>query len=166
MSDVVERLAPLFLMSHIILGLLMLFRRILAVAGAFLASTIAACYHATIETGLPPSAQTVEKAFAAGWIYGLIPPSTVSTMAKCPSGVAKVETKLSFANQLVSFLTLSIFTPMNIKVTCAAGRSSGSGAPSGLEVRSSAPTPDWQSVFSSAADTAAVRGSALVRIVR
>jgi hypothetical protein len=42
-----------------------------------------------------------------------------------------VETQLSFVNQLVSFLTLSIYTPMEIKVTCAApGRDQGArGSP-------------------------------------
>jgi hypothetical protein len=56
----------------------------------------------------------------SGWILGLVPPSTVSTAAKCPAGPAKAETQLSFVNQLVSFLTLGIYTPMAIKVTCAA----------------------------------------------
>jgi hypothetical protein len=78
------------------------------------------CYHATIETGAAPSPQVIDKSFASGWIYGLVPPSTVSTAEKCPAGPAKVETKLSFVNQLVSFLTLGIYTPMQITVTCAA----------------------------------------------
>lgn len=81
-----------------------------------------ACYHATIETGLTPSTQTVEKHWAAGWIYGLVPPSNVETMARCPNGVARVETQLSFTNQLVNMLTLGIYTPMDITVTCAATR--------------------------------------------
>jgi Bor protein. len=83
-----------------------------------------ACYHATIDTGLTPSTQTIEKGWASGWIYGLVPPSPVETAQKCPNGVAKVETQLSFANQLVNFLTLGIYTPMEIKVTCAQGRTS------------------------------------------
>jgi hypothetical protein len=78
------------------------------------------CYHATVETGLTPSTVVVEKSFAAAWIYGLVPPSTLSTAAKCPNGVAKVETQLSFVNQLVGIITLGIYTPMEIKVTCAA----------------------------------------------
>ena len=82
----------------------------------------AACYHATVETGLAPSPQTVEKSWASGWIYGLVPPSNVETLAKCPNGVSKVETQLSFPNQLVNFLTLGIYTPMEIKATCAAPR--------------------------------------------
>lgn len=99
------------------------FHRVL-VAVAWIASV--GCYHATVETGAPPSPEVVEKSFASGWIYGLVPPSTISTAAKCPNGVAKVETKLSFVNQLVGFLTLGIYTPMSIKATCAG---SGAAAP-------------------------------------
>ena len=90
-----------------------------ALAGATLA--LAACWHATVDTGLTPSTQVVEKNWASAWIIGLVPPSTLETQAKCPNGVAKVETKLSFLNQLVEILTLDIYTPMSIKVTCAQG---------------------------------------------
>jgi len=79
------------------------------------------CYHATIDTGRSPSPQTIEQKWAKGWIYGLVPPETVTTMERCPNGVARVETQLSFPNQLVSFLTFGIFTPMEIVVTCASG---------------------------------------------
>jgi Bor protein len=82
-------------------------------------AVLSGCYHATIETGAKPSTQTVEKKWASGWIYGLVPPSTVSTTQKCTKGVAKVSTQLSFPNQLVSFLTWGIYTPMEIVVTCA-----------------------------------------------
>jgi hypothetical protein len=85
-----------------------------------LAALLAGCYHATVETGRPLSTQVVEKKFASGWVYGLVPPSTISTAEKCPDGAAKVETQLSFVNQLVSFLTLGIYTPMDIRATCAA----------------------------------------------
>ncbi len=81
---------------------------------------LSACYHATVETGATPSTIVLDKSFASGWIYGLVPPSTISTSAKCSNGPAKVETKLSFLNQLVGLLTLGIYTPMEIKVTCAA----------------------------------------------
>lgn len=80
---------------------------------------LSGCFHATVNTGLAPSAQTVEKPWAMSFIYGLVPPATVETMAQCPSGVAKVETQISFLNGLVSAITFSIVTPMTIKVTCA-----------------------------------------------
>ena len=83
--------------------------------------TLSACYHATVQTGLAPGAQTIEEKWASGWIFGLVPPPTVETMQGCPAGVARVETQQSFTNQLVSFITLGIYTPMEIIVTCAAG---------------------------------------------
>ena len=98
-----------------------------------LAGSGTACYHATIETGATPSTTVIRKGFASGWIYGLVPPSTVSTASQCPTGVARVETQLSFVNQLVSFLTLGIYTPMEIVVTCAASGSASANAPGGAE---------------------------------
>lgn len=99
--------------------------RVLGLCVASLLVAVTACYHATVDTGLTPSTQTVEKSFAASWIDGLVPPSTVETASKCKNGAAKVETQLSFVNMLVGLITLGIYTPMNIKVTCAeAGRAS------------------------------------------
>jgi hypothetical protein len=82
---------------------------------------LAGCYHATVETEAPTSNEVVEKGFASSWLWGLVPPKTISTSAKCPSGVSKVETQHTFVNQLVGFLTAGIYTPMSIKATCAAG---------------------------------------------
>lgn len=81
--------------------------------------TLSGCYHATVNTGLTPSAQRINKGWASGWIAGLVPPSTVQAQQECPNGVASVETQLSFANQLVAWLTGYIYTPMSIEVVCA-----------------------------------------------
>lgn len=88
----------------------------------------AGCYHATVETGATPSTQVIAKPWAAGWVLGLVPPSTVQTAAKCPQGVAKVETQLSFLNQVVGILTIGIYTPMSIEVTCAASKGTADAA--------------------------------------
>ena len=80
---------------------------------------LSGCFHATIETGLPASATVVQNDWAHGFIIGLVPPSTVETKAKCPNGVAKVETQLSFLNSIASILTFNLYTPMTITVTCA-----------------------------------------------
>lgn len=88
----------------------------------------AGCYHATIETGLPPSAQTISKPWAHGFIYGLVPPSTVETASKCKNGVAKVETQMSFLNGLVALITWEIYTPLQIDVTCASSSKMSDGS--------------------------------------
>ncbi len=83
------------------------------------ACLLAGCYHATITTGATPSSVTIDHKWASSWIYGLVPPATVETAQQCPAGVARVETRLSFLNQLVGLLTIGIYTPMDIRVTCA-----------------------------------------------
>lgn len=99
----------------------------LSLLGCLLVGSLG-CYHATVETGATPSTQRVTKGFASGWIYGLVPPSTVETAARCPNGAARIETKISFVNGLVSLLTLSIYSPMSIEVTCAAASGAGENA--------------------------------------
>jgi hypothetical protein len=92
-------------------------RSLMSVLGA--AAVLAGCYHATIETGLAPSPTVIDQPWAMGFVAGLVPPSPVQTMQRCPKGVAKVETEHSFLNALVAGFTFSLVTPMHIRVTCA-----------------------------------------------
>ena len=85
------------------------------------ALALTACHHAVIETGLPPGTTMIEQPWAPSFVYGLVPPATVETATRCPQGVSRVETQRSFVNQLVGMVTFGLFTPMTIKVTCAAG---------------------------------------------
>ena len=96
-------------------------RKLLALTILLVATT--GCYHATVDTGRAPSPQVVEKPWAHGFLWGLVPPATLETAQKCPNGVAKVETQVSFLNQVAGgFLTGGIYSPMSIRVTCAAAR--------------------------------------------
>ena len=79
------------------------------------------CYHAIIETGRSPSGQSIERAWAHSFLYGLVPPSVTETASQCPNGVARVETLHSFLNSLAGGLTWGIYTPMTIRVQCASG---------------------------------------------
>lgn len=78
------------------------------------------CYHATIVTGRPVSTDSIFVPWANSFVYGLVPPPTVAAAAKCPNGVARIETQHSFLNSLVGVLTFGIYTPIQIDVTCAA----------------------------------------------
>jgi hypothetical protein len=117
------------------------------------------CYHATIETGLPPGTQVIDQPFASSWIYGLVPPKTVEAAAKCPHGVAKVETQMSFVNGLVGCITFGIYTPMTIHVTCASGGGAElSPAASDIVVAANASSQDIQKAFMKAAEMAVKEG--------
>ena len=117
------------------------------------------CYVATIETGRSAGTKVIEKKWASSWIYGLVPPSTINTAAQCPNGVAKVQTQLSFLNQLVSGLTLGIYTPMQIVVTCAEEAHSSLDTPDPeIQVAYNASTEKIQQAFSKAAKEAVETG--------
>ncbi len=119
---------------------------------AIILMAVVGCYHATIDTGATPSPIVIREAFASSWVFGLVPPKTVETARRCQSGVATVETRLSFLNQLVGFLTLGIFTPMEIVVTCAApGSASHSGTSGAPVMHVDSPDPAaWQGALATA----------------
>ena len=101
--------------------------RRIAVAAAALV-LVCGCYHAVIDTGRAPGPEVIDIPWAHSFIAGLVPPATVES--KCKSGIAKVETQHSFLNLLAQAITFSIYSPMQITVTCAAsGTGSTKGAP-------------------------------------
>jgi hypothetical protein len=81
----------------------------------------AGCYHASIESGMKPGEAKIEKEWASGFAWGIVGPEPIEAQGKCPNGLSKVETEHSFMNGLVGALTLGIYTPMHLTVTCAAG---------------------------------------------
>ena len=64
-------------------------RRIATILAVATFASLSACYHATVETGRPASPEVLLIPWAASWIGGLVPPSTVSAASKCPDGVAE-----------------------------------------------------------------------------
>ena len=116
-----------------------------------------ACYHATVETGLQPSAEKITQKWAMGFAWGLVPPPTVNVASQCPNGVARVETQHSFLNSLVAALTSGIVTPMEITVTCAVARSDA-----GSEVMKLGADQTPQELLTAAAERSAATGEAVL----
>lgn len=80
---------------------------------------LAGCYHQVVQTGRAPGPVVVSHPWTATWLWGLVPAEEINVTSQCPSGVATVETQQSFLNGLVGGLTLGIYTPRDVKVTCA-----------------------------------------------
>ena len=86
-------------------------------AAMFVLST--GCYHTIITTNATPGTEVHHEAFKPAFINGLVP-ATVDASSYCAGKRwARVETQQSFVNVLVSIVTFGIFTPMDVKVTCA-----------------------------------------------
>lgn len=115
----------------------------LAAAAALCAALTSACYRITVTSGVAPTATVVDKPWANSFVIGLVPPAPVNVASQCAGGnVSKVVTQHSFLNGLASFITSSIYTPMQITATCGSGpvRTSSVGLPP--EVLGIAPAAD------------------------
>lgn len=88
------------------------------------------CYHQVVNTGLPASSTVVQKSFHPTWIFGLVQAQPIDVRQQCPSGIALAGTRRTFLNGLVGGLTLGLFTPHEVTITCARG--SGADAADGL----------------------------------
>jgi len=80
---------------------------------------VGACFRVTVITGAPAVATTIDLPWQKSWVFGIVPPDTIQSKARCPNGVSQVMVESSFLNGLVSGLTSSIFTPIHPVVTCA-----------------------------------------------
>ena len=89
----------------------------------------AGCYHASIESGMKPGTDKIEQEWASGWAWGIVGPEPIQAQSKCTNGLSKVETEHSFLNGLVGAVTLGIYTPMHLTVTCASGATADAPQP-------------------------------------
>ena len=96
---------------------------ILLTAGAM---TTSGCFHTEIETGLAPGAVGYSEEWEDAWLIGAVPAHVDATRA-CEGPWATVRTRQSLLNGIVTVLTLGIYSPHEVEVTCARD-SSGAGA--------------------------------------
>jgi hypothetical protein len=88
-----------------------------------LVAGLSACFHQVVQTGRTPGTTVVDKPWVATWIFGLVEAQPIDVRAQCPQGVAVVTTEQSFLNGLVGGLTLGIYTPQHVTITCASSSS-------------------------------------------
>ncbi|HEX6316537.1 MAG TPA: Bor family protein [Gemmatimonadaceae bacterium] len=88
---------------------------------------LSGCFHQVVQTGRTPGPTVVKKPWTATWLWGIVPAKPIDVTQDCPGGIATVETKQTFMNGLVGALTIGIFTPRDVTVTCATGTARGSG---------------------------------------
>lgn len=125
---------------------------------------VSGCFHQVVQTGRTPGTTVVEKPWTATWLWGLVPASPIDVTTNCPGGIATVETKQSFMNGLVGVLTLGIFTPRDVKVTCASGTARGSGMKEFIVARSASQDEKAEVIAEAIAESARSQQPVLVSI--
>ncbi len=71
--------------------------------------------------------KTEDEEVVATYLYGLVP-AEIDVSDECPNGIASAERDFPFLNMLVNTLTLGIYLPQHVTVTCAADGSMSAGA--------------------------------------
>lgn len=117
---------------------------------------LSGCYHAQITTGAPASNEVYQKAWAHSFIAGLVPPGAINAENHCSNGVAKVETRHSFLNMLAQMVTFSIYSPMEITVTCASASSDIPVNSASIELAENATAEDIRRAYTDAANLSSV----------
>lgn len=110
------------------------------------------CYHAQVTTGLEASDEVYQEKWATSFIAGLVPPDMIDATEHCSNGVAKVETRHSFLNLVAQAITFSIFSPMEITVTCATGGMSLNTEDSSIELAKNSAEEVKQQAYSDAVE--------------
>jgi hypothetical protein len=82
---------------------------------------VTGCFRQVVQTGRTPSATVIDRPWVATWLWGLVPATPIDVSAQCRSGIATVTTEETFMNGLVHLLTLGIYAPRHVTITCATG---------------------------------------------
>ena len=80
------------------------------VLGGLMLLTTTACFH-----------QVVQHKWVSTWIFGLVEAKPIDARLSCPTGVATIDTQTSFVNGLAAMITLGIWDPQTVTITCASG---------------------------------------------
>ncbi len=93
------------------------------------------CFHSAV---LMPTVPPGEKhsTWVNGWLWGSVGGQVSADIFCSGRGVARIDTKRSVGNILVSWVTLGIYTPSHVSVTCA-------GAPQYAPPPYGAPPPPY-----------------------
>jgi hypothetical protein len=71
----------------------------------------------------------VEHWFVSTWLWGFVPAKPIDVRRECPAGIATIMSETSLVDGIVSVLTVGIYTPKHVRVTCALQVSSVSRPP-------------------------------------
>ena len=88
---------------------------------AAVAMLASGCYRQVVQTGRTPSATVIHRPWTHTFLLGLVPAEPIDVTAECRSGIATVVTEQSFLNGVATLLTLGIWTPRAVTISCATG---------------------------------------------
>jgi hypothetical protein len=92
------------------------FRVLLA---ALALTSFTGCYNVTYVAKTRTASSVVHEKKMTFWVAGLAGDHDVPAGQLCPGGVARVHSTTTFVDGLLTGLTLLIYAPRTVKITCA-----------------------------------------------
>jgi hypothetical protein len=126
--------------------------------------SLAACFHQVVTTGRTAASTPVviDKQWVTTWLWGLVAADEIDVRKECPAGVAVVTTEMSFMNGLATAITLGIWAPQHVTVTCAGGMASLPSKATELRIASDATAAQSAAVLDRAIEIASESGAPVV----
>jgi len=83
----------------------------------------AGCFHVNYVTNRPPASTPAYEAWHTDVVWGLVEVSDpVDVATVCPNGYARIESQLTFVQGLLQYITLGIYNPQSVTITCTSAR--------------------------------------------
>jgi hypothetical protein len=120
------------------------------------------CYHQVVQTGKAPGRGVVEHWFVSVWAWGLVPAKPIDVRRECPGGVATIMSETSVVNGVIAVLTLGIYTPQHVRVTCALQTSALPRGATEIAIPATASRHDVDGIVSHAIEHVAETGAPVV----
>lgn len=95
--------------------------------GLAIAATGCATHTINYKNPTAQSGGATQSAKQSFFLWGLVGGAEVDLVRMCPTGVAQIQSKTSFGDQLFTFFTGGIYSPMSVNVQCATGSSVAAG---------------------------------------
>lgn len=121
-----------------------------------------ACFRQVVNTGQAAGSTVIQQSWVSTWVFGLVAAKPIDTRTMCPGGVATVESQTSFVNGLAAGLTIGIWTPQTVRITCGSGTSSIPAGTEVLTVAANASDSAFASVMEQAANRSRERSKPVV----
>jgi hypothetical protein len=96
-------------------------KQLVLAAALTLATTACTTHNIHYKNPTVTASGETKSAKQSFFLYGLAGGSEVNLATLCPNGVAGIDSQKSVADQLLTALTLGLYSPMSVEVTCGAG---------------------------------------------
>jgi hypothetical protein len=82
---------------------------------------LSGCFNLKYYSTTRPGPGEVHEVWVNAFVGGIATVGQINLDEVCPAGVYKMKSNLSFVDLVLMVVTIGVYTPMNVRITCATG---------------------------------------------